>query len=321
MSDFDAASRLHHQALTSTAEDELSVILEGLDEGFYAVDQTWHLRRFNRLASDYFGRPRVDVIGRGLWDLFPTAAATPLGQQFFNAMETRRVVVDRADSVVVQGRVVSFRLFPLHDGLGVAWRDVTVSEPPIHDAASDVLGFGMAELFADGRVAKANDAALTIFQRRDGFYLRDRLRAQAPVADSQFQKMIGRAAKEAAQGQRYRGHLSIPRVSAARSYVAHVSAMPLAHWMEEKPSVLLMISDADRAFSVDPGALANLFGLTASEARLVALLAEGMPLPAIARKLGIAFETARTQLASARSKTQTVSQVDLVRLLLKSFPT
>jgi hypothetical protein len=41
-------------------------------------------------------------------------------EQFFNAMETRRSVADRADSVVFKGRIVSFRLFPLHDGLGAA---------------------------------------------------------------------------------------------------------------------------------------------------------------------------------------------------------
>jgi len=322
MSDSVALGHLQHQALTSTGDDELSAILEELDEGFYSVDRTWRLRRFNRLASRYFSRPPADVIGRGLWDLFPTAAATPLGGQFFKAMDTRQTVIDRAESVVIKGRIVSFRLFPLRDGLGVAWRDVTVAEPPIHDAASDVMGFGVAELFADGRVAKANDAALAILQRRDGFCLKDRLRAHAPVTNAQLQKLIGQAARAARQGQRYCGHISIPRTPVARPYIAHVSSMPpVGDSTEDKPSVLLMISDADRAFSVDHGELAHLFGLTASEARLVVLLAEGMPLPAIARKLGIAFETARTQLARARSKTQTVSQVDLVRLLLKSFPT
>lgn len=320
MSNIAAASRFHDQALTSTGEDELSAILEGLEEGFYSVDQAWRLKHFNRVASQYFNRPGPDVVGRGLWDLFPTVAPTPLGQQFFNAMETRRVIADRADSVVFKGRVVSFRLFPLSDGLGAAWRDVTIPAAPLHDVASDALGFGMAELFADGRVSKANDAALVIFQKRDGFYLRERLRAQSPAVDGQFQKMIGQAADAAMQGRRYRGHLSVPRGSVGRSYVAHVSSMRAAHGIEKKPSVLLLISDADRAFAVDHGALVDLFGLTVSEARLVALLAEGMPLPAVARKLGIAFETARTQLASARSKTQTVSQVDLVRLLLKSFP-
>jgi DNA-binding CsgD family transcriptional regulator len=183
------------------------------------------------------------------------------------------------------------------------------------------LGFGVAELFADGRVAKANDAALAVLRRRDGFCLRDRLRAQAPVADGQLQKMIGQAAKSAMQGQRHCGHLAIPRASAARPYIARVSSMVLQDGMQDKPSVLLIISDADRAFSVNHGELADLFGLTASEARLVALLAEGMPLPTIAKKLGIGFETARSHLASARAKTQTVSQVDLVRLILKRFPT
>ncbi|WP_147156100.1 helix-turn-helix transcriptional regulator [Reyranella soli] len=265
---------------------------------------------------------RATSLGEACGTCFRLPQQRPLGGQFFKAMDTRQTVVDRAESVVIKGRVVSFRLFPLRDGLGVAWRDVTVAEPPIHDVASDVMGFGVAELFADGRVAKANDAALAILQRRDGFCLRDRLRAHAPVADALLQKLIGQAARAAGLGQRYCGHLSIPRTPAARPYIAHVSSMPpVGDSMEDKPSVLLMISDADRAFSVDHSELVHLFGLTASEARLVALLAEGMPLPAIARKLGVAFETARTQLASARSKTQTVSQVDLVRLLLKSFPT
>jgi PAS domain-containing protein len=126
MSNTAVASRPHHQAFTSSSDEEISVILEGLDEGFYSVDQAWRLRRFNRLASRYFSRPPAEVIGRTLWDLFPTAVVTPLGGQFFKAMETRRTVVDRADSVVIKGRVVSFRLFPVSDGLGVAWRDVTV---------------------------------------------------------------------------------------------------------------------------------------------------------------------------------------------------
>ena len=59
--------------------------------------------------------------------------------------------------------------------------------------------------------------------------------------------------------------------------------------------------------------------LTPAEARLVNLLVTGASLPDIAKRLGIAFETARTQLAHARAKTETASQADLVRAVLTAL--
>lgn len=86
-----------------------------------------------------------------------------------------------------------------------------------------------------------------------------------------------------------------------------------------QPVVMLIVTDPERRFELDVRALADLFGFTHVEARLVSLLAAGQALPAIAKELGIGFETAPTHLARARAKTGTGSQVELVRMVLTAL--
>lgn len=57
------------------------------------------------------------------------------------------------------------------------------------------------------------------------------------------------------------------------------------------------------------------FGLSPAELRLTAALATGTALREAALRLGISYETARSQLKSVFSKTQTRRQVELVSLL------
>ncbi|MBM4247639.1 MAG: helix-turn-helix transcriptional regulator [Deltaproteobacteria bacterium] len=64
-------------------------------------------------------------------------------------------------------------------------------------------------------------------------------------------------------------------------------------------------------------ALVSMLGLTNAEARLTTLLVAGRRLEQAATELGIAHETARTQLKAAFRKTGARSQTDLVRLVLQ----
>ena len=107
------------------AEDELTAILEGIGEGFYAVDRDWRLTRFNGEAARHFGKPASEMIGRRLWDVFPDAVDTDLGRLFFDTMARRATVHGEATSVVVGPRTLAYRLFPLGDGMGIVFRDVT----------------------------------------------------------------------------------------------------------------------------------------------------------------------------------------------------
>lgn len=110
---------------TPDPEEEIVAILEGIGEGFYALDSEWRITRFNSEAARHFGRPASEMVGRILWDVFPHAAETDLGRVFLDAMARRATVRSETPSVVVGPRRLAFRLFPLGDGMGIVFRDVT----------------------------------------------------------------------------------------------------------------------------------------------------------------------------------------------------
>ncbi len=106
-------------------EHELLTILEGIGEGFYSVDRNWHVARFNNEASRHFKLTPRDVLGRSLWDVFPNARATGLGALFLATMESRQPIKSETESVIFPGRWLAYRLFPIGDGMGVVFRDIT----------------------------------------------------------------------------------------------------------------------------------------------------------------------------------------------------
>ncbi|MCX7367191.1 MAG: PAS domain-containing protein [Alphaproteobacteria bacterium] len=110
---------------TPTPEEEITAILEGIGEGFYALDREWRITRFNSEAARHFGRPASEMVGRILWDIFPHAAETDLGHIFLDAMARRATIRSETPSVVVGPRRLAYRLFPLGDGMGIVFRDVT----------------------------------------------------------------------------------------------------------------------------------------------------------------------------------------------------
>jgi len=46
-------------------------ILEGMDEAFYAIDRDWRFVYINRGAEDFWGQPRMALLGRSMLEAFP----------------------------------------------------------------------------------------------------------------------------------------------------------------------------------------------------------------------------------------------------------
>jgi len=107
------------------SESELTRLIDGIGEGFYALDGAFRIVRFNDAAARHFGVAAEAVLGRVLWDVFPAATDTELGKLFRRTMASRAVVISEAKSVLIHARWLAYRLFPLGDGMGVVFRDVT----------------------------------------------------------------------------------------------------------------------------------------------------------------------------------------------------
>src|SRR6185436_12905429 len=78
----ELTSLIAEKAAALRTEAGLAAILNGIGEGFYAVDREWRFVLFNDEAARYFCRAPADVIGRILWDTFPGSRETGLGQLF-----------------------------------------------------------------------------------------------------------------------------------------------------------------------------------------------------------------------------------------------
>jgi len=107
------------------SEAGLATILDGIGEGFYAVDRDWRIILFNSEAGRYFRCASEDLLGRILWEAFPKARETALGRLFLKVMESRETIRSETESVIFGGRWLAYRLFPLGDGMGIVFRDIT----------------------------------------------------------------------------------------------------------------------------------------------------------------------------------------------------
>ena len=81
--------------------------------------------------------------------------------------------------------------------------------------------------------------------------------------------------------------------------------------------VLLTLTDLDAESVADTAVIAQAFGLSSAETRLALLVGSGTPPALAADELGIARETARSQLKSVFAKTGTHRQAELVALLAR----
>ena len=127
----------------------------------------------NRAAEQYIGRPREQLLGKMLWDVFPQALGTPLEAEYRAAVATRH---DREFEMLgpVYHRWIQARVFPSPDGLSVYFVDLTTRKQA-EDAlrASEARYRTMFEhsldgvllTAPDGTILDANPAACRMLQR------------------------------------------------------------------------------------------------------------------------------------------------------------
>jgi PAS domain S-box-containing protein len=101
----------------------MAAILESISDAFYAVDREWRFVYVNAQAERYFGRPRRELLGAIVWDVFPEAGATEIGARLRHAVKDQAPVTFEVHAPALQ-RWLEMRAYPSADGLSVFFRDV-----------------------------------------------------------------------------------------------------------------------------------------------------------------------------------------------------
>ncbi|WP_174299462.1 helix-turn-helix transcriptional regulator [Caulobacter sp. S45] len=169
----------------------------------------------------------------------------------------------------------------------------------------------------DARILHANGAAERLLTSGDALVsLAGRLCAADTASVQPLANLIARAGSNDWE-QRSAGSLSVQ--VKGRRLSLKVTAAPLrledVSVFARGPAVLVRVADPLGGSAPVGVKLAELFTLTAAEARLAEALYDGLTLRDASIRHGISINTARAQLSSVFAKTQTHRQADLVRLM------
>ena len=100
-------------------------VLGSITDAFYAVDRGWRFTFVNDEIVRRFGKPRDEIVGGHIWEMFPDAVSTVAHAQLHRAMADR-VAVEYEVYYEPWGRWFLDKAFPTDDGgLAVYTRDIT----------------------------------------------------------------------------------------------------------------------------------------------------------------------------------------------------
>ena len=197
-------------------------------------------------------------------------------------------------------------------------------------AAVDALGAGLGGLLDNerigvvqldraGRVLEANAPALEILRRGDGLVDRGgALDARLPADRSRLRRLVGRALPglwgEAPSG----GSMTVQRPAGRSRLGVHVSPVggAAADFGARRVAALVLVVDPARRARIDASRVATMLGLTRSEGRMAALLAEGLKVREIAATTGWRETYVRWLVQQVYRKLGVSGQAALVRQVL-----
>ena len=197
-------------------------------------------------------------------------------------------------------------------------------------AAADALSAGLAGLLDNdrigvvqldrgGRVLEANRTALEMLRRGDGLLDRDgALQAWLPADRSRLQRLLARALPDLWGEAPSGGSMTVQRPSGRSRLGLHVSPVGngAADFGGRRMAALVLAVDPARRVRIDAARVATLLGLTPSEGRVSALLAEGLPVRRIAAATGLQETYVRWLFQQVYRKLGVSGQVALVRQVL-----
>ena len=103
---------------------ERETILSAISDAFSAIDRNWRYTYVNDKVAELAGRPKEEIIGKVIWDIFPDAVGGEFYDRCQRAMETRQ---PDAFEVFYKpwGRWLETRIYPAADGIVIFRADIT----------------------------------------------------------------------------------------------------------------------------------------------------------------------------------------------------
>ncbi len=121
------ANRARDETLEALRESNqrITQILESITDLFYHLDHDWRFVELNHRVEKLFGKSRDELIGKVIWELYPTAIDSQLYLNFHEAIEEMTPRHFELDSGIVGGVWFEVHAYPSATGLAVYLRDIS----------------------------------------------------------------------------------------------------------------------------------------------------------------------------------------------------
>ena len=152
------------------ANDQITNILESITDAFIAVDLNWNYTYVNHQAIELLGRPKAELIGKKIWDIFPGAVDLPFYEMATKAL-AEKVTIEYEEFVPLWNKWLKMRFYPSDSGWSGYIQDVTArkqTEAALEASEEKLRMLAEANLigiiFGDvnGGIIEANDEFLRI---------------------------------------------------------------------------------------------------------------------------------------------------------------
>ncbi|PKV75083.1 PAS domain S-box protein [Pontibacter ramchanderi] len=120
----DCTSEKEANLLVQAHAQRLHNILEGITEGFFALDSEWRYSFGNSVFANFLGRPLQELMNRTIWDEYPILTGTQFQQKCLEVARTQKTV-QFDEQFCNYGAELRFTLSPFSDGLLVSFVDIT----------------------------------------------------------------------------------------------------------------------------------------------------------------------------------------------------
>jgi PAS domain S-box-containing protein len=146
--------------------ERLDTVIESITDAFFIIDREWRFIRANQTFTRLNNTTEEKIIGRNIWEAFPSLKGSDLQKVYQKAMEENKSVsLEISDSAARSWYYVS--VYPSKEGLAVYARDITREKEIRQQVAFsqknlDTLINNTADLIwsldKDMRIISANDA-------------------------------------------------------------------------------------------------------------------------------------------------------------------
>src|SRR4051794_12055290 len=107
------------------ADARVARVLESMSAAFFSLGRDWTFTYVNGEAERLLGRPREELLGGDIWELFPAAVGTDFEVHYRGAMESGMPTTFEAYYPAPLDAWYEVRAWPGPDGLAVYFNDVT----------------------------------------------------------------------------------------------------------------------------------------------------------------------------------------------------